>query len=761
MKNYFRLIPQAGIFAFLLFIFSTAFAQTSPTISYQGILENNGAAVNGEDTMKILIYQYATGGTPLYTETQSVNVTNGIFNVAIGSFTPLLPTLDFTKQYYLAISVNGGPELAPRTLVSFAPYAFRALFADTSIYATKANVANGVSGGVVNSVNGETGSVTISGTNGITVSNNPPNIIISSSGVQSLNTAGGKLTLVGAGGTTVTDTGSVLTIRSATFTGGTGIQAIQNTDNAIAITNPSGPITTLGLAQQNATTGQMLTWNGSAWRPASAASFTGIQNTDSTITISKSNGPIDTIMLGHQNATSGQILVWNGSAWRPETVSGVGPDSIKDLGDARVGGSSLFLGAGAGTQGTGTANVGVGIGALANNTTGSENTAIGEAALSSNINGSHNTVIGTAAMSDAWTGYGSYNTVIGDNAMYIIQSDSFCTAVGFMALHLCGSSAIRSHIVGIGDSALMEDGEFANQAGDNAIENTAIGSGALRNTNYGAYNTGTGFQALHQNVEGYHNTAIGASALWNDTVSNNTAVGFESLFANTSGGNNTASGYESLLANTIGSNNTAFGYLALSQNTIGTNNAAFGDNTGPTASNLSNTTSLGSGAQASASNSVVLGNTNVTTLYCQGAYAATTANSANMVVNASGQIMRSTSSARYKTNIHDLDINTDRLYDLRPVSYTSKIDGKEYFGLVAEDVAKVLPDLAEYARSKDVIPGSTSDALIPDAVKYPMLSVLLLDELKKEHAQVESQAKIIADLERRMEAVEASQKAAR
>ena len=67
-------------------------------------------------------------------------------------------------------------------------------------------------------------------------------------------------------------------------------------------------------------------------------------------------------------------------------------------------------------------------------------------------------------------------------------------------------------------------------------------------------------------------------------------------------------------------------------------------------------------------------------------------------------------------------------------SYISKIDGKEYFGLVAEDVAKVIPDLAEYARAKDVIPGSTSDELIPDAVKYPMLSVLLLEELKKEHA---------------------------
>ena len=65
------------------------------------------------------------------------------------------------------------------------------------------------------------------------------------------------------------------------------------------------------------------------------------------------------------------------------------------------------------------------------------------------------------------------------------------------------------------------------------------------------------------------------------------------------------------------------------------------------------------------------------------------------------------------------------------------------------------------ARTKDVIPGSTSEALIPHAVKYPMLSVLLLEELKKKHARSGEQEKINADLERRLEALEAAQKSAR
>jgi hypothetical protein len=259
-------------------------------------------------------------------------------------------------------------------------------------------------------------------------------------------------------------------------------------------------------------------------------------------------------------------------------------------------------------------------------------------------------------------------------------------------------------------------------------------------------------------LNGWSRTSNAPATL--DSATANTGVGASALVTNSTGAYNTATGFHSLYDNSIGYRNTAAGYDALAQNVSGNDNTAIGSSAGPTASSLNNTTSLGSGAQATTSNQVVLGNSAVSSLYCQGAYAATTANSANMYVSSSGQIMRSTSSARYKTNIHDLDINTDKLYDLRPVSYTSKIDGKEYFGLVAEDVAKVIPDLAEYARAKDVIPGSTSETLIPDAVKYPMLSVLLLEELKKEHAKSEAQEKINADLERRLEALEAAQKSA-
>ena len=809
MKRNHIIISAFAAIALLSLIHSTASAQTAPTISYQGVLQNNGANVNGTDTLKILIYTAQTGGSPIYSETQTVPVQNGIFNMAIGSVTPLLPSLDFTKQYYLAVSVNDAPELSPRSEVGFAPYAFRALNADTASYATnaanatnatRASIANTVSGGVVTSVNGFYGALTLSGTNGITIANSVGNLTIGNNGVQSVNTAGGKLTLVGSGGTTIADTGTTITIHSATFTGGTGIQAVQNSDSSITITSGSGPIATISLGKQNASSGQVLEWNGSAWKPATiSVSNTGIQsilNSDSTIKITNPNGPAATIGFASQNATSGQILVWSGSAWRPESVTGVAADSIKDLGDARDDGSSVYLGAGSGVNNSGeNSNTAVGIQSLHSNTSGSGNSAFGDSSLFANTIGYKNVAIGTSSLARNTTGFS--NIAIGYQSMKLNTSGWGNLAIGNQALN---SNYNTSEEIAIGTNALYYDtAGFSNVAiGNSALEyntngggNVAIGGGDLMHNTTGVSNVAIGYALLNNNTIGSYNVAIGQYALgfnhidsflvaigdaalgndgWSftqnhvatlDSGTANTAVGSKALTANSTGAYNTGVGYHALYSNSSGYRNTALGYLALNIDTNGNDNTAIGDAAGPTTTSLNNTTTLGSGAQATVSNEVVIGNANVTSLYCQGAYAATTAASANMVIASNGQIMRSTSSARYKTDIHDLDINTDKLYDLRPVSYTSKIDGKEYFGLVAEDVAKVIPDLAEYARAKDVIPGSSSDEMIPDAVKYPMLSVLLLEELKKEHAKEESQEKTIADLERRMEAVEASRKIAR
>ena len=609
MKHNYRIISAlAGITALML-LHSASLAQTSPTISYQGELQSNGEAVNATDTIKILIYNVEAGGSPIYTETQAIAVQNGIFNMAIGSSYTARPTLDFTKQYYLAVSVNGAPELSPRSEVSFAPYAFRALNADTAGIAKTATVANGLSGGFVGSMNGEFGTLTLSGTNGITITNDPPNIMIGNNGVQSVNTAGGKVTLIGSGGTTIADTGTTITIHSQTFSGGTGIQAVQNSDSSITITNGSGPIAT--------------------------------------------------ITLGHQNASSGQVLEWNGSAWKPATLSGSnGPDSIKNLQDSRDDGSSVYLGAGSGVNNSGmNSNVALGIGALHSNTTGNGNIALGDSTLSGDTTGSSNVAVGAHSLARS---NGSESVAVGEGTLQNIPGGNVNTAIGYQSMNLltagsqntaCGIQAMSNNTSNGGDNSAFGywslynnsggsncafgwesmwhnlSGSFNSAFGTSTLVeatgswNTAIGCAAAASNDSGWSNVAVGAAALKSNKERSNLVAIGDSALYwcdwlytrngvapLDSATANTAVGSKALFMDTSGAYNTAMGYQSLYSNTIGYHNTAFGNVALYQNTSGNNNTAIGDNAGPTTSSLSNTTTLGSGAQATASGQVVLGN---------------------------------------------------------------------------------------------------------------------------------------------------------
>jgi len=86
---------------------------------------------------------------------------------------------------------------------------------------------------------------------------------------------------------------------------------------------------------------------------------------------------------------------------------------------------------------------------------------------------------------------------------------------------------------------------------------------------------------------------------------------------------------------------------------------------------------------------------------------------------ASGLLTVVSSSRRYKDNIVDLDINTENIYDLRPVSFDWKSNGESDFGYIAEEVSDILPELVVY-----------NDDNTPEAVKYKQLSVLMLEELK-------------------------------
>jgi hypothetical protein len=123
-------------YAVLLFMLLpiVSFAATPQTINYQGILkDNNGALVNGTVQMQFALYSSLSGTSVLWSELQSsVTVTNGRYNVILGSVTPI--ALPFDAQYYLGVTVGADLEMSPRQALTNAPYAMRAAKAETLAY---------------------------------------------------------------------------------------------------------------------------------------------------------------------------------------------------------------------------------------------------------------------------------------------------------------------------------------------------------------------------------------------------------------------------------------------------------------------------------------------------------------------------------------------------------------------------------------------------------------------------------------------------
>ena len=132
-------------------------------------------------------------------------------------------------------------------------------------------------------------------------------------------------------------------------------------------------------------------------------------------------------------------------------------------------------------------------------------------------------------------------------------------------------------------------------------------------------NTVFGTNALKGNVSGRYNVAFGYNSLVKHTTADgNTAIGNNSMSSNISGGDNVAVGSNSLLSNSSGNSNVGIGSYALQKNTLGTNNIAIGYNADVSSGTLTNAIAIGNDAKVSASNSIVLGNTQITSLSTSG-----------------------------------------------------------------------------------------------------------------------------------------------
>jgi len=254
------------------------------------------------------------------------------------------------------------------------------------------------------------------------------------------------------------------------------------------------------------------------------------------------------------------------------------------------------------------------------------------------------------------------------------------------------------------------------------IWNTALGGQALFYDTTGGNNTAVGLNALYFNVMGANNTATGAQALQSNIASGNTANGYQALFRNTTGGDNTATGDLALARNTTGTNNTAVGSGALFYNTRGNNNIALGINAGNGVTTAVNVICIGA-----------TGNNVSDSCYIGKIFNATSSGGATVFVNSNGRLGTITSSRRFKECIEPMGDASEALFSLEPVSFRYKKavdpespEGGSQFGLVAEDVAKVNPDLV--VRDNEGKPYS---------VRYDQVNAMLLNEFLKEHRTVQ------------------------
>jgi uncharacterized coiled-coil protein SlyX len=255
-------------------------------------------------------------------------------------------------------------------------------------------------------------------------------------------------------------------------------------------------------------------------------------------------------------------------------------------------------------------------------------------------------------------------------------------------------------------------------------------------------NTAEGTNALFSLTTGTNNTAIGFSALNNNTTGNfNTANGFSALQNNTTGSSNTANGDGALNNNTTGISNTASGDGALFQNTTGGNNIALGSNAGALLTTGSNNIDIGNIGVAGESNTIRIGTNNGTQkhTFIAGISGKTVAGGVGVVVDSKGHLGTTTSSERFKEAIKPMDKASEAILALKPVTFRYKKDldpdGIPQFGLIAEQVEKVNPDLVV----------RDADGKI-NTVRYEAVNAMLLNEFLKEHRKVQEQEATIRQL---------------
>jgi hypothetical protein len=265
-----------------------------------------------------------------------------------------------------------------------------------------------------------------------------------------------------------------------------------------------------------------------------------------------------------------------------------------------------------------------------------------------------------------------------------------------------------------------------------------------------------GFKALYKNTTGFQNTTNGSGALYNNTTGvQNTANGYQALYSNTTGRNNTANGFDALLNNITGGGNMATGSAALDGNTSGNENIALGVGAGSDLTTGDLNIDIGNDGVAGESSTIRIGTGgNQTATFIAGIYGVNEGGTISAIyINSLGQLgtQGPPSARRFKKEIKPMDQTSQAILGLKPVTFQYKSDpagAGPQFGLIAEEVAEVDPDLVVRDANGEIY-----------TVRYEAVNAMLLNEFLKEHRTVQelksTAAKQEATIAQRQKQIEA------
>jgi hypothetical protein len=345
---------------------------------------------------------------------------------------------------------------------------------------------------------------------------------------------------------------------------------------------------------------------------------------------------------------------------------------------------------------------------------------------------SGNVGIGTAAPAATLDVNGSTNTAL----EYEIGGQSVLSYQGHGNL-LVGPDAGSPSSGGAANTFVGGGAGFSNRTG---MDNTFVGNGAGFSNVDASYSAFFGWAAGYNNSHGFANAFFGGLAgTYNTTGSYNSFLGSDAGENNTVGSSNTFAGDGAGFVNTTGNNNAFFGQGSGANNN-GDRNSFFGNLAGynnHVGSDNIYINNEGPAESLGESKTIRIGDPTIqSSAYVAGVYGVNTAG-LPVYVNSNGQLGTQSSSLRFKDQVQDMGDSTSGLMRLRPVTFVYKPeyangDGTTQYGLIAEEVAKIYPQLVAYDNDGK-----------PYSVRYQYLSTMLLNEVQKQYQRAESEARVV------------------